>query len=119
MEIQKTRNCYEWRVEVCDVCGEEFLVKVALGSRTKLCSKECREKHIKNRQEDHMKDYHQRTKINRKIKKGVPGKMVLECDLCGKPFEIIYRASLQVYPRYCGEHRNEWKRELYNKQKNN
>lgn len=38
------------------------------------------------------------------------------CDCCGKQYTIFLFPSTYVYPKYCEEHRNEWKRNLYLKQ---
>ena len=35
------------------------------------------------------------------------------CDCCGKPYEFTLYPSTFVYPKYCEEHRNEWKRNFY------
>ena len=36
--------------------------------------------------------------------------MERKCECCGKVYRIIVIPSQYVYPRYCDEHRNEWKR---------
>lgn len=43
----------------------------------------------------------------------IPTKITIYCELCGNPFEILLRPAFKKYPKYCEDHRNEYKRELY------
>lgn len=40
------------------------------------------------------------------------------CECCGKEFSITLYPEIYVYPRYCEDHRNEYKRLFYMKQHN-
>lgn len=40
-------------------------------------------------------------------------RMDRECDCCGKTYRIVVIPSQYVYPRYCEDHRNEWKRNAF------
>ena len=44
-----------------------------------------------------------------------PVKMVLTCDLggCNEEFTITIQPKTSVYPKYCKEHRNPFKREMF------
>lgn len=35
------------------------------------------------------------------------------CECCGTPYEILVLPKIKVYPKYCVEHRNEHKRNLF------
>ncbi|MEM4261085.1 MAG: hypothetical protein QXG00_07625 [Candidatus Woesearchaeota archaeon] len=35
------------------------------------------------------------------------------CDCCGKEYTFILYPSVYIYPKYCEDHRNEWKRTYY------
>jgi len=39
----------------------------------------------------------------------------LNCDCCGKPYQIKLLPRQFVYPKYCETHRNNYKRELFQK----
>ena len=39
------------------------------------------------------------------------------CDLCGDPFDVSVWPKQFVYPRYCEEHRSEFKRQEYERVK--
>jgi hypothetical protein len=45
----------------------------------------------------------------------------LKCELegCNKEFKIVLIPNTKVYPKYCPEHRNEYKRNLYLQRKKN
>lgn len=42
-------------------------------------------------------------------------KIVRQCALCNKNYEIMLIPNQFVYPNYCSEHRNEYKREYFNR----
>lgn len=46
-------------------------------------------------------------------------KMVRKCDCCNTEYEIIVTPGQIEYPRWCGEHRNEFKRNLFLKRMKN
>lgn len=46
-----------------------------------------------------------------------PTNTKLVCELCGKPFEFLIIPTVKKIPKYCEEHRNEYKRQLYLKNK--
>ena len=37
------------------------------------------------------------------------------CPTCGKDFDVLIMPNVYVYPKYCEDHRNEWKRIIYEK----
>ncbi len=37
------------------------------------------------------------------------------CECCGTPFELTIYPNIYVYPKYCPEHRNEFKRKLFDR----
>jgi hypothetical protein len=37
----------------------------------------------------------------------------VECELCSKPFKILLISSVNVYPKFCEEHRSEHRRKMY------
>jgi hypothetical protein len=41
--------------------------------------------------------------------------MTLKCSLegCNNNFDIVLTPRVYVFPKYCQEHRNEWKRQLF------
>lgn len=38
----------------------------------------------------------------------------LQCECCQRPYNVTILPSQFIYPKYCEEHRNEYKRNLYN-----
>lgn len=40
------------------------------------------------------------------------------CPLCGKVYEVMVYPNIYVYPNYCPEHMNEYKRKLYKSKHN-
>ena len=36
-----------------------------------------------------------------------------KCDCCNKPYKFLVSRDRKVYPRFCSEHRNRYKRERY------
>jgi len=51
-----------------------------------------------------------------------PMEITRNCDLCRDEYDFILYPSTYIYPKYCPDHRNQFKRELYiklNKQHDN
>lgn len=40
-------------------------------------------------------------------------RIIYNCQCCGEPFEFVLLPRVYVYPKYCKEHRNEFRRKLY------
>lgn len=40
-------------------------------------------------------------------------RMKFNCACCNEEYEVVILPRIKVYPRYCLEHRNEFKRKLY------
>lgn len=45
-------------------------------------------------------------------------KVVFNCECCGKPYELILYPKQFLYPKYCEEHRNEFKRNQFIRKQN-
>jgi len=54
-----------------------------------------------------------RKEYNVSIKRENSGKTTLLCGVCGKPYEVLYYKKQSVYPKYCEEHRNEYRRRIF------
>lgn len=39
--------------------------------------------------------------------------IIFQCAACSLDFEIKVYPGIYIYPKYCEEHRNEWRRQLY------
>jgi hypothetical protein len=97
----------------CEICGDIFYAPL----KTKYCSKHA--KQIKLQQSKDWKSENRKIKnpdqnisINHSYTEAVHQKM--KCECCGVEFEITVLPRTYVYPKYCEEHRNEFKRKMYN-----
>jgi len=41
--------------------------------------------------------------------------IVMSCKICNRDYAVTIIPKQQIYPKYCKEHRNEYKREQYKK----
>lgn len=106
----------------CKKCGKEIYGWVSL-----LYCPECKAIRKKEWWENHKKKIVKKADSLNLFVKLPGGKHTLNCKLCGVPYEIIADNSdpgskygnnghqHNIYPAFCEEHRNEWRRKLYEK----
>lgn len=100
-------------------CKEIFDGLVSGSTHGKYCHEHRKAKYRKEIDKDKIKTPKIKDKTisanNQIIKHSYKQPMVITCDCqcCGKKFDVMIIQNTYTYPRFCEEHRNEYKRERF------
>ncbi len=113
MNISKRMNK---AVMVMKKCKFEGCDKVEMMHiQTKYCTEHRDKKYRKIIDKDKVKPKYDSNVII-KHDYSTPTEIKMTCECCGNNYNIILYPSVNIYPKFCEEHRNEFKRLLYMKQ---
>ena len=115
MQVPKTVKPKEKMVKRCKYpnCGE---IIMGYGQR-KYCHEHSKDEykkelyHDKYRKQESVIFDIENQRIDHKFFEVVT--RIYKCECCGEKFEIKILPRVYVYPKFCEEHRNEWRRELW------
>jgi hypothetical protein len=103
-------------LKCCEYPGCDTMF-VGGSGRAKYCDEHKKKKYFNELYHSKYKEKHELNNQNQVIQHAFvyPVIRVQRCECCGKKFKIKILPRVYHYPKYCEEHVNEHKRNLYNK----